>query len=89
MFKLLFGLNTNNCDTPSIISKINIWFFINIRIFKLKASNILSYFILSLNNLKIKKLNIYYKNLTFENIYIYGIYIFSILASVLCIITLV
>lgn len=74
MFKDLYYYYTNNIDTPSITAKVNIWFFINIRVFKLKVNNILNFFILSLNNLKLKKLNIYYKNLNFEFIFIYTIY---------------
>jgi len=43
--------------------------------FKLKSSNIINFFILSLDNLKLKKLNILYKNLTFDYIYIYTAYV--------------
>ena len=75
MFKELYLYYFNNNDTPSVTFKMNFWFFINIRIFKLKVSNILNYFILGLNNLNVKKLSIFYKNLNFEFIFLYSIYI--------------
>ena len=54
MFKHLFIYWYNVKDTPSILSRINLWAFVNIRLFKFKASNVLTYYIASLDNLSIK-----------------------------------
>ena len=70
MFKWLFYYWYNVTDTPSIISKVNVWSFINIRTFKTKISSTIVYFILSLNNIKFKKLKIFYKNINFDYFYI-------------------
>lgn len=66
MFKHLFKYWSNVTDTPQIISKINLWFYINIRVFKIKLYNYITYFIVSLNNLKFKKIKIYYNFYNFE-----------------------
>ena len=52
MFKELYHYYLNNTNLPSMVYKINVWFFINIKNFKLKVSNTLHYFILGLQNLK-------------------------------------
>lgn len=70
MFKWLFYYWFNPTDTPSIISKLNLWSYVNIRIFKIKATNTMVYYILGLNNLYLKKLKIFYKNLSFELLYL-------------------
>jgi hypothetical protein len=70
MFKWLFYYWFNPTDSPSIISKLNLWTYINIRIFKMKASSAVIYYILGLNNLYLKKLKIFYKNITFEFFYL-------------------
>lgn len=66
MFKHLFKYWSNVTDTPYILSKINLWFYINIRIFKIKLYNYITYFIVGLNNLKFKKIKIYYDFYNFE-----------------------
>ncbi len=73
MFKWLFLYWYNCTDTPSAISKVNLWSFINIRLFKAKISNSLAYFILGLNNLELKKLKIFYKNNYFDYLYLKSI----------------
>lgn len=70
MFKWLFYYWLNPTDTPSIESKLNLWAYINIRIFKIKVTSQIVYYILGLNNLYMKKLKIFYKNLSFELFYI-------------------
>ena len=70
MFKWLFYYWLNPTDTPSIESKLNLWSYINIRIFKIKVTSQIVYYILGLNNLYMKKLKIFYKNLSFELFYI-------------------
>lgn len=82
MFKWLFTYWLNPTDTPHIMSKLNMWSFVNIRTFKVKISNMITYMILGLNNLKFKYIQVYYKNLSFEYIYIYS---FVILLGVLII----
>ncbi len=69
MFKWLFYYWLNPTDTPTIESKLNLWAYINIRIFKIKVSNQIVYYILGLNNLYLKKLKIFYKNVSFELFY--------------------
>lgn len=70
MFKWLFYYWLNPTDTPAIESKLNLWAYINIRIFKIKVSSQIVYYILGLNNLYMKKLKIFYKNLSFELFYL-------------------
>ena len=66
MFKHLFNYWSNVTDTPYILSKLNLWFYINIRIFKIKLYTYITYFIVGLNNLKFKKIKIYYNFYDFE-----------------------
>ena len=82
MFKWLFYYWFNPTDTPSIVSRINLWAYINIRFFKMRVTSTLAYFILGLNNLTIKKLRIFYKNLSFELFYIKILYYLVFLAFV-------
>jgi len=74
MFKWLFYYWFNPTDTPSIISRVNLWSYVNIRIFKIKATNTMVYYILGLNNLYLKKLKIFYKNLSFDLLYLKLLY---------------
>nr|YP_010411986.1 Ymf70 [Tetrahymena rostrata]QBI37953.1 Ymf70 [Tetrahymena rostrata]URP31146.1 Ymf70 [Tetrahymena rostrata] len=73
MFRWLFLYLYNTTDTPYSISKINLWSYINIRLFKAKISSSIAYYILSLNNLELKKLKIFYKNNYFDYIYLKSI----------------
>lgn len=73
MFKWLFLYWYNCTDTPSTMFKINLWSYINIRLFKSKVSNSIAYYILGLNNLELKKLKIFYKNSYFDYIYLKSI----------------
>nr|QBI37910.1 Ymf70 [Tetrahymena rostrata]QGS65289.1 Ymf70 [Tetrahymena rostrata] len=73
MFRWLFLYWYNTTDTPYSISKINLWSYINIRLFKAKISSSIAYYILSLNNLELKKLKIFYKNNYFDYIYLKSI----------------
>nr|YP_009512638.1 ymf70 [Uronema marinum]AXJ93330.1 ymf70 [Uronema marinum] len=70
MFKWLFYYWLNPTDTPAIESKLNLWAYINIRIFKIKVTSQIVYYILGLNNIYMKKLKIFYKNLSFELFYL-------------------
>lgn len=65
MYKYWFNVT----DTPSIIYKINIWTYINIRYFKFKFTRILTYFTLGLKSLKINEIKILHKDWIFENFY--------------------
>jgi hypothetical protein len=69
MFKWIFYYWYNNFDTPAVLSKYNLWFFINLRILKLKMSNNIIFFLNSLNNLNFKVLKIFYKNVNYEYYY--------------------
>jgi len=79
MFKWLFSYWFNPTDNPSILSKINTWSYINIKIFKIKIQNYIVFFILNLNGLYLKKLKIFYKNSSFEIVYYKIIYILVLL----------
>jgi len=81
MFKHLFQYWFNPTDTPNILSKLNVWFYINIQIFKLKVSNILFYFTLTLNNLNLKQIKIFYKSFTYEYIFLYNMYILLVIVT--------
>nr|YP_010632193.1 ymf70 [Cryptocaryon irritans]WBP62309.1 ymf70 [Cryptocaryon irritans] len=70
MFKWVFYYWYNNIDTPYINYKFNLWFYVNIRQFKFKISNYLTFFISSLNNLTFKTLKIFYKDIDFIFFYI-------------------
>jgi hypothetical protein len=79
MFKHLFKYWYNPTDTPNIESKLNVWFFLNIRVFKLKLSKYIYYFILNLKNLKIKKIKINQINSKVFNLNYIIVFIFFIL----------
>lgn len=70
MFKWLFQYWYLSTDNPSHLFKSNLWFYINLRLLKVKLSNTIVYFILVLNNLTLKNLKIFYKTYLFENIYL-------------------
>jgi len=89
MFKWLFYYWFNPTDTPAILSRINLWAYINIRIFKMKATNIMVYYILGLNNLYMKKLKIFYKNISFELLYIKLMYYIILFFVVLVVFTFI
>jgi hypothetical protein len=70
MFRLLYYYWNNTTDTPYIQSKLNMFFYINVRIFKIKLNSYISLAITSLNSLKYKQLKVYYNILNFEYFYI-------------------
>jgi len=65
----LFSYWNNTTDTPSIQAKLNMFLYINIRIFKIKLNNYINFAITSLNTLKYKQIKIYYNLLNFEYLY--------------------
>nr|NP_149406.1 ymf70 [Tetrahymena thermophila]8B6H_ES Chain ES, Ymf70 [Tetrahymena thermophila SB210]8B6H_Es Chain Es, Ymf70 [Tetrahymena thermophila SB210]8BQS_ES Chain ES, Ymf70 [Tetrahymena thermophila SB210]8BQS_Es Chain Es, Ymf70 [Tetrahymena thermophila SB210]8GYM_Y0 Chain Y0, Ymf70 [Tetrahymena thermophila SB210]8GYM_y0 Chain y0, Ymf70 [Tetrahymena thermophila SB210]8GZU_0G Chain 0G, Ymf70 [Tetrahymena thermophila SB210]8GZU_51 Chain 51, Ymf70 [Tetrahymena thermophila SB210]8GZU_Y0 Chain Y0, Ym len=73
MFRWLFLYWYNSTDTPSAIAKVNLWSYINLRLFKARLSSSIAYYILGLNNLELKKLKIFYKNTYFDYIYLKSI----------------
>lgn len=75
MFKWLFYHWYTSTDLPSINSRVNIWSYVNIKIFKSKMQNQIVYFILGLNNLYLKELKIFYKNSSFEVFYFRILYV--------------
>lgn len=83
LFRWLFLYWYNTTDTPFSMSKINLWSYINIRLFKARLSSSIAYFILGLNNLELKKLKIFYKNIYFDYIYLKAIPCLLILISFL------
>lgn len=75
MFKYLFYHWYTSTDLPSINAKVNVWSYVNIKIFKSKVQNQIVYFILGLNNLYLKELKIFYKNSSFEIFYFRILYV--------------
>lgn len=69
MFNNLYKYWYNLTDTPSVIFKLNIWTYINIRYFKFKFTRTLTYFTLGLKSLKVNEIKILYKDWIFENFY--------------------
>ena len=66
MLKFIFN-SLNNTLTPSILIKINLFFFLNSQIFKNKLNSNILYFIDSMSNLKFKNIKIFSKFENFEN----------------------
>ena len=69
MFNNLYKYWYNLTDTPSILFKLNIWTYINIRYFKFKFTRVLTYFTLGLKSLKVNEIKIIHKDWIFENFY--------------------
>lgn len=68
----------NLTDTPAILSRINIFFYINTRIFKIKLNNYISYIVVTLSGFKIKNIKTFFNVLDFEYIYFKFFIFFSI-----------
>lgn len=84
MFNNLYKYWYNLTDTPSILFKINIWTYINIRYFKFKFTRVLTYFTLGLKSLKVNEIKILHKDWIFENFY--GNYVkYFVFISLICI----
>ena len=66
MFKFLFKYWSNVTDTPYLVSKVNLWLYVNIRVFKVKLYSYITYFITGLENLKSKIVKISYNTTNFE-----------------------
>jgi len=66
LFKFLFKYWSNVTDSPYILSKVNTWLYINIRVYKVKLYNYITFFIVGLENLKSKNIKIYYNNTNYE-----------------------
>ena len=69
MFRSIFVYWNNITDSPFIQSKLNMFFYINMRIFKIKLNNYITFAITSLNSLKYKQIKIYYNLFSFEYLY--------------------
>ena len=65
MLKFIFN-SLNNTLTPSILSKVNLFFFLNIQIFRNKFDTNILYFIHNMSNLKFKKIKIFSSQSNFE-----------------------
>jgi len=75
--------NTNTVSKPSILFKVNLWFFVNVQYFKNKFSNSIVFFIENMSNLKIKSIKIYFEISDFEMFYFSFLKYLALLASVL------
>ena len=60
----------NTTDLPHIQAKVNAFFFINIRVFKVKLGSYINVAVNSLNSLKYKQIKVFYNILSFEHLYI-------------------
>lgn len=69
MFNVLYKYFTNCTDTPSVLFKLNIWSFINIRFFKFKFTRNILYFIQNLNGLRLNSILYFYKDWVFEDLF--------------------
>ena len=69
MFRSIFVYWNNITDSPFIQSKLNMFFYINMRIFKIKLNNYITFAITNLNSLKYKQIKIYYNLFSFEYLY--------------------
>ena len=80
MFNFLMK-NFSTIHTPSIFIKINVWFFLNVQLFKNRFNNYIIYFIEYMSNLNFKSIKIYYEKNNFEVFFLYFIFyiIFTIL----------
>lgn len=56
-------------DTPSVLFKLNLWTFVNLRVFKFKFARNLFFFISGLNGLKLKSIMYNYRDWNFEHIF--------------------
>jgi len=84
LFNNLYKYWYNLTDTPSVIFKLNIWTYINIRYFKFKFTRVLTYFTLGLKSLKVNEIKILHKDWIFENFY--GNYVkYFVFIAVICI----
>ena len=70
MFRSLFVYWNNITDTPFLQSKFNMFFFVNIRIFKIKLNNYISFAITNINTLKYKQIKVFYSLISFELLYV-------------------
>ena len=86
MFRSIFVYWNNITDSPFIQSKLNMFFYINMRIFKIKLNNYITFAITSLNSLKYKQIKIYYNLFSFEYLYfkflVLSIFIFIFLSII-------
>jgi hypothetical protein len=65
----MFTYWNNTTDLPHIQARLNTFFFINIRVFKVKLGNYINVAISGLNTLKYKQIKIFYELLSFEYLY--------------------
>lgn len=69
LFNVIYKYWNNINDTPSILFKLNMWTYVNIRFFKFKFSRNVLYFIQGLNGMKLNNIMYIYKDWIFEDFY--------------------
>lgn len=69
MFNWLHHYFYNIIDTPANLFKLNLWSYINIRLFKTKITQVLVFFITGLLTLQQKKIKIWHKNFNFDSFF--------------------
>lgn len=83
MFSNIYNIWNHYTDSNYILSKINLFYYINIKYFKVKNISFISFFINSLYSLKIKNVKIYKNSFKFETLYFIFLKIFIIVFFVL------
>lgn len=78
MFSNIYNIWNYYTDSNYVLSKINLFFYINIKYFKVKNLNFISFFINSLYSLKLKNIKIYKNSFKFESLYFIFLKIFII-----------
>lgn len=68
MFSYLFK-SLNIVDLPFIYAKANLWFFLNVQVFKNKFSNHIMFLVEQMSSLKFKTIKVFYFKTNFENFY--------------------
>lgn len=72
MFNSAYNYLASIVDTPFNNFKFNIFFFMNIRVFKLKLNNFIMYMILGINSLAFRKIKVFYH---LDNFLLYYFYL--------------
>lgn len=86
MFNTLYRYWSNVNDSPSILFKLNLWTYVNIRFFKFRFSRNILYFIQGLNGMRLNSITYFYKDWIFEDFYYRFAKYFFILIIILLVI---
>ncbi len=79
MFSNIYNIWNYYTESNYILSKLNLFYYINIKYFKVKNLSFISFFINSLYSLKLKYIRIYKNSFKFETLYFIFLKIFIII----------